>query len=92
VAERLDLAPTPPGQPGHGLDGELAGTLSLHGQQRALVAPLHAVREGDGWRVTGSVRFKQSEFGIEPYSGFAGTVGVRDEVQVEYDLVMAPVR
>jgi polyisoprenoid-binding protein YceI len=90
VADRLVPAAPPPGEQEPGLDGSLFGTLTLHGQQRALVAPVHAIRAGEGWRVTGTVRFKQSEFGIEPYSGFAGTVGVRDEVEVEYELRLVP--
>jgi polyisoprenoid-binding protein YceI len=73
------------------IDGELPGTLSLHGRQRGLSVPVHATREGDGWRARGSVRFKQSDFGIRPYSGFLGTIAVEDEVELEYDLVLSAV-
>ncbi len=75
-----------------GIEGEISGSLSLHGREHPLSVPVHAAREGDGWRARGSVRFKQSDFGIEPYSGFLGTIAVRDEVEVEYDLVMVPAR
>jgi polyisoprenoid-binding protein YceI len=90
VAEGVDLDLPASAPPGGTLDGELAGTLSLHGRRRPLTVPVHATRTGDGWRITGAARFKQSEFGIEPYSGFGGTVAVHDEVVVEYDLVMGP--
>jgi len=79
-------------KPDGSIEGSLAGTLSLHGQQHPLAVPVQAKREGEGWRVRGSVRFKQSDFGIEPYSGFLGTVAVHDEIQVEFDLVLEPTR
>ena len=72
------------------LDGELRGELTLHGVRRPLTLPLQAVREGDGWRVHGTVRFRQHDFGIEPYSAFLGTVAVHDEVEVEFDLRLSP--
>ncbi len=73
------------------IEGELAGTLSLHGRERPLSVRVAASRDGDGWRARGSARFKQSDFGIEPYSGFLGTIAVHDEVEVAYDLVLRPV-
>jgi polyisoprenoid-binding protein YceI len=75
-------------EPDGSLDGELSGTLSLHGQRHPLAVRVHAAREGEAWRARGSVRFKQSDFGIEPYSGFLGAVAVHDEILVEYDLVL----
>lgn len=53
---------------------------------------MRASREGAGWRASGTLRFLQSDFGIEPYSGFLGTIAVQDEVQVEFDLFLAPVQ
>ena len=70
------------------LDGDLIGTLSMHGVSRPLRVPVQATREGERWRVKGAARIKQSEFGIEPYSGFAGTVAVHDEVVIEFELLM----
>jgi polyisoprenoid-binding protein YceI len=72
-------------------EGELAGTLSLRGRDRPVSVHVAATREGDGWRARGSARFKQSDFGIEPYSGFLGTIAVHDEVEVTYDLFLRPV-
>ena len=78
-------------QPEGRIEGELAGTLSLHGRDRPLSVRVAASRDGDGWRARGSARFKQSDFGIKPYSGFLGTIAVHDEVEVAYDLVLKPV-
>ncbi len=88
-SKALVRAASAPVQPDGRIEGALAGTLSLHGRERPLSVPVQAVRDGDSWHARGSVGFKQSEFGIEPYSGFLGTIAVHDEVKVEYDLVMS---
>jgi polyisoprenoid-binding protein YceI len=77
---------------GGAVDGELSGTLRLHGRERPIAVPVHATREGDGWRAKGTVRLRQSDFGISPFSTFLGTVAVRDEVTIEWDLLLVPAR
>lgn len=72
-----------------GLQGVLHGALSLHGRTRPLDVPFHA-RDASGYRVSGSVRFRQTDFGMTPFSTAAGTIGVDDEIQVDFDLVLAP--
>lgn len=74
------------------LEGVLAGTLALHGRERPLSVRVVAKKGGGGWWAHGSARFKQSDFGIEPYSGFLGTIAVQDEVQLDYELFLAPAR
>jgi len=71
---------------------DLAGTLTLHGQARPLTLPLQLTAEGEGWRVRGAVKFKQSDFGVSPFSGFLGTIAVHDEVEVALDLLLTPAR
>lgn len=89
AANALEVSPAA-ARPGDAVQGTLQGTLSLHGQERPLAVPVAAVKEGDGWRAHGAVTFKQSDFGIRPYSGFAGTIAVHDELKLEYDLLMVP--
>jgi polyisoprenoid-binding protein YceI len=72
------------------IQGVLMGTLSLHGQERPVSVPIAATRDGKGWRARGAFTFKQTDFGIHPYSGFAGTVAVRDQVKLEYEIVLTP--
>jgi polyisoprenoid-binding protein YceI len=72
------------------LEGSLQGALTVRGVERPLALPVRVSGDGAGWRVTGSVRFKQSDFGITPFSGFLGTVSVHDQVAVEYDLRLEP--
>jgi polyisoprenoid-binding protein YceI len=57
---------------------------------RPLDVPFHARAEGPGYRVSGSARLRQTDFGITPFSTAGGTIGVDDEIQVEFDLVLAP--
>lgn len=71
-----------------GLKGMLTGTLSFHGQERPVSVPVTATKEGNAWRARGAVTFKQSDFGVHPYGSFVGTIAVRDEVRLEYDIVL----
>lgn len=94
----IRFASTEPAGPAPGVqadgrvEGKLLGTLSLHGRQRPLSIPVRASREGEGWRARGTVQFLQSDFGIEPYSGFLGTIAVHDEIQVVFDLFLTALK
>jgi polyisoprenoid-binding protein YceI len=63
--------------------GSIDGTLTLHGIERPLRLD---VVHGDAHRYRGTATVKQSAFGIKPYSGMFGTLKVRDDVQVEFDV------
>ncbi|HEX9052485.1 MAG TPA: YceI family protein [Anaeromyxobacter sp.] len=78
------------GASGGAVRGTIHGRLTLRGRTRPVEATFEAAREGEGWRVRGRARFKQSEFGIRPFSGFGGTVGVKDEVEVTFELALRP--
>jgi polyisoprenoid-binding protein YceI len=69
--------------------GTLHGELSLRGRTRPVDVAFEAERGPGGWRVRGRARLKQSDFGIEPFSGFAGTIGVKDEVEIELAILLA---
>jgi polyisoprenoid-binding protein YceI len=58
------------------------GDLDLLGATRPVAFDLDA---GDDGRVTGSIRFKQSDWGIKPFSALFGTLKVADEVEVDVD-------
>jgi polyisoprenoid-binding protein YceI len=68
----------------------IAGDLTLHGVTRRIAVPLQVREDGDALRATGSVRFEQSEFGIEPYSAYLGAVRNRDQVELVVNLVAVP--
>jgi polyisoprenoid-binding protein YceI len=58
------------------------GELTLHGQTH----PVKVDVEHQGGRFRGSARLRQSEFGITPVSVGGGTVKVKDEVRVEFEV------
>ncbi|HVO19233.1 MAG TPA: YceI family protein [Anaeromyxobacter sp.] len=73
-----------------GVRGTLHGRLSLHGQERPVAATFEARREGSAWHVRGQLRFRQSDFGMKPFVGFGGTIGVQDEVEVRFEVDLRP--
>jgi polyisoprenoid-binding protein YceI len=64
---------------------KLAGELTLHGQTKPVSMEVH---ERDG-HYAGNCRFKITDFGIKPIKAAGGTVRVKDEVQVEFDIQLA---
>lgn len=61
------------------------GNLTLHGQTRPVGVE---VRETGGHYV-GSASFKQSEFDIKPVKVAGGSIRVKDEVRIEFDIQLA---
>lgn len=59
------------------------GELMLHSQTKPVVVRVD--REGDHYR--GSAELKQTDFGITPVTVAGGTVKVKDQVRVEFDVV-----
>ncbi len=79
-----------PGDRREHVRGTLQGTLTLRGRAVPTDVVFEAERDSDAWRVRGRARVKQSKFGIEPFSGFGGTVGVKDELEIEIALLLRP--
>ena len=68
-------------------DGDhLQVTVTLHGVTRTV--PVEAQREadGDGLRVRGTAKLKQTDFGLVPFSVMAGAMAVQDELELRFDL------
>jgi polyisoprenoid-binding protein YceI len=63
---------------------QVLGKLSLHGAVRLVT--LAVKKEGGRW--TGSTRLKQTDFGMQPVSVAGGTVKVKDEVKIEFSVVV----
>lgn len=64
----------------------LHGNLTLHGQTHPVTVD---VRDTNGHYV-GSSRFKQTEFGITPVKVAGGSIRVKDEIRIEFDIQLAP--
>ena len=61
----------------------VTGRLTIHGETRP--ATFSVVRQGGRYR--GTAALKQRDFGIDPITIAGGTVKVKDEVKVEFDIV-----
>jgi len=61
---------------------QVSGNLTLHGQTR----PVTGQVTGSGSRYSGQATVRQRDFGIQPVSLFGGTVKVKDELKIEFDI------
>ncbi len=66
----------------HGQELFVRGMLDLHGHQQPV--EIHAVAADGGYR--GSAAIRQTRFGIQPVKIAGGTVRVRDEVRIEFNI------
>ena len=64
---------------------KVSGELTLHGTTRPVSVDVH---EKDG-RYTGACRLNITEFGIKPVKVAGGTIRVKDEVQIDFDIQLA---
>lgn len=68
----------------------VTGDFTLHGTTRRIQVPVTAEVSGDTLRATGAFDFRQSDFGITPFSFFLGAVRNQDRVRIVFDLVATP--
>lgn len=61
----------------------VVGDLTLHGQTH----PVKVEVDGTNGHYRGSARFRQTEFGITPVSIGGGSIKVKDEVRIEFEIV-----
>jgi polyisoprenoid-binding protein YceI len=64
---------------------QVHGNLTLHGQSQPVTVAVR--REGE--RYVGSANLKQTSFGIKPVKVAGGSIRVKDEVRVEFDIQLA---
>jgi polyisoprenoid-binding protein YceI len=65
--------------------GAVEGTVTLNGKTQP--ARLQVTAVGDG-QYRGSATLTQTGFGVKPYSGFFGTLKLKDEVTLEFQLTL----
>jgi polyisoprenoid-binding protein YceI len=63
------------------------GDLSLHGVTKRIAVPVAATVTPQLLRANGKYTLKQTDFGIKPYSAAGGTIKVKDEVVVNFNIV-----
>ena len=71
---------TPAGENAYAVEGD----LTLHGVTRQVALPV-SLRNG---HYAGSVKLKQTDFGITPISLAGGSVKVKDAVEISFDIAL----
>jgi polyisoprenoid-binding protein YceI len=61
---------------------KVSGELTLHGQTH----PVEATVSGGNGRYRGNADLKQTQFGIKPVAVAGGTVKVKDELRIEFEI------
>jgi polyisoprenoid-binding protein YceI len=64
----------------------LNGALTLHGATRTQPVSARASVIGDMLRATGEVSIRQSDYGIQPVSAAGGTIRLKDELKLSFDI------
>jgi polyisoprenoid-binding protein YceI len=65
------------------------GMLTIGGNTQPAVIPLTVTQSNDGtYRAVGTYKFKQTAFGIKPIQLAGGTVKVKDEVQLNFEIFL----
>jgi len=63
------------------------GDLTLHGVTRPITMPVEVRLTGDQLAATANATLRQTDFGIRPVTAGAGTVRVKDELEVAFRIV-----
>lgn len=72
----------------HAIERGIAQTdITLHGHTRRYAVPVASQRDGGTLRAHGSLRIRQTHFGIAPYSVLNGALSVEDELELSFDLL-----
>ena len=69
--------------------GEVPADVQIYVRDvgRRYAVPLTVQADGDRVRVSGSLRLRQSDFGISPFSVLGGALQVRDEIDAVFQIV-----
>jgi len=66
--------------------GTLNGDLTLHGVKRNQPVPVRISVNGEVLHATGDFAIYQSDYEIRPVSAAAGTVKLKDELRLSFDI------
>jgi polyisoprenoid-binding protein YceI len=66
---------------------EIRGELSLHGEVRSLTIPALVELSAASLRARGQFSLRQTDYKIQPVSIAAGTIKVKDELKLSFDIV-----
>ncbi|HEY9033318.1 MAG TPA: YceI family protein, partial [Pseudomonadales bacterium] len=61
--------------------------ITLHGKQQTFETPAMIETLADGLKISGELQFRQSDFGITPFSILGGALQVQDQVHLRFSIV-----
>jgi polyisoprenoid-binding protein YceI len=70
----------------------LEGRLTLHGVEKPINLQIRLITRGRELRAEGEVSLLQSDFGISPIRVGGGTVKVKDNIRIRFDVVADAVK
>jgi hypothetical protein len=71
-------------------EAKLRVAITLHGVQKQFEVPAQIETKSDGIVASGSIDFKQSDFGIVPFSVLGGALQVQDRVDLRFRIHAGP--
>jgi len=71
---------------------QVEGDLKIRGVTKRVAMDVALTRVDSFWRVQGEARVRQTLFGIKPVSAGGGSVKVKDEMRIVFNLVLVPAR
>jgi polyisoprenoid-binding protein YceI len=66
---------------------QVTGDLTVLGVTREVVVPMKVVLDGDTLRARGQSTIRHDQFGLTPVTAAGGTVRVRNEIEIGFDIV-----
>jgi len=66
---------------------QVTGDLALHGVTREVVVPMRVVLNGDTLTAKGRATIGHDQFGLTPVTAAGGTVRVRNEIEIGFEIV-----
>lgn len=78
-----DLKPTG----GDSFSFTLNGNLSLHGVTKRIAVPVSLTINAQELRASGKYTLRQTDYGIKPYSAAGGTIKVKNDIVVNFNIV-----
>jgi polyisoprenoid-binding protein YceI len=74
-------------QSGDALEATLTGKLNLHGIEKEITFPVRVQFHKNLLHATGSATIAQTDFGIVPIKAAGGTVRVKDQLKISFDIL-----
>jgi polyisoprenoid-binding protein YceI len=70
-----------------GYELSIVGELSLHGVTKELTVPVKVKIDGRSLTATGETTLRHDQFGMKPVSAGGGSVKVKNEIQIDFEIV-----